>query len=201
MTVANITPELIKINQIITHEDIDIVNLNKVINCIRKNKEIIPIIIDEESFMVIDGHHRFYAMKLLGFSKIPAYLINYRKDYVKVNKWFRKIVFSKGSNVDRILSLIIPNTEGKVCIKFFSRRFCSNSEYTLYWKLNIIEKYLLSIGVNVIKNPKEGIEPPSLDKEYVLSIAKKGLRFPPKTTRHSYEFIIPSYRISLNEFV
>ncbi|BDC19048.1 ParB N-terminal domain-containing protein [Acidianus sp. HS-5] len=199
MTAANITPEFIRINQITTHEDIDISNLAKVIKCIRKTKEINPIILDEETFMVIDGHHRFYAMKMLGFSKIPAYLINYRKDYVKVNKWFRKLV--NDNDMNKIVSTIIPDNDGKICMNFLSKKLCSDSEYTLYWKLNVIEKYLSSIGINVIKNSKEGIEPPSLDKEYVLSIAKKGLRFPPKTTRHSYEFIIPNYRISLNEFV
>ncbi len=200
MTVANITPEIIRINQISTHEDIDLNNLLKVIECIKKTKEINPIILDEENFMIIDGHHRFYAMKMLGFSKIPAYLIDYRKDYVKVNKWFRKIIYN-GNDIGKILSEIIPNNDGKICVNFLFKRVCSDSEYTLYWKLHIIEKYLMSIGINVIKNPNEGIEPPSLDKEYILSIAKKGLRFPPKTTRHSYEFIIPNYRISLNEFV
>jgi len=39
---------------------------------------IVPcIIVDAESFMIIDGHHRFSVMQKLGWSRIPALLLNY----------------------------------------------------------------------------------------------------------------------------
>jgi len=41
------------------------------------------------------------------------------------------------------------------------------------------------------------VEPPSLSKKDVIRVARKGLVFPPKTTRHVYDFIIQHSPLSV----
>jgi len=36
-----------------------------------------PILVDKQTSMIIDGHHRSYLIKKLGYKKIPALLLDY----------------------------------------------------------------------------------------------------------------------------
>ena len=36
-----------------------------------------PIVVDEKTYVVLDGHHRIGALRQLGCSKIPVYFVNY----------------------------------------------------------------------------------------------------------------------------
>ena len=44
------------------------------------------IIICSESKMIIDGHHRYFALKELGLEKIPVTMINYFSDKIITDK-------------------------------------------------------------------------------------------------------------------
>ena len=39
-----------------------------------------------ESLLIIDGHHRYFALKELGFKKAPVTLINYKSDSIRTGK-------------------------------------------------------------------------------------------------------------------
>ncbi len=41
-----------------------------------------PIVVDEETSTIMDGHHRHKVALLLGLKVIPCYLVNYQKDVV-----------------------------------------------------------------------------------------------------------------------
>ncbi|MCX8170113.1 MAG: ParB N-terminal domain-containing protein, partial [Candidatus Methanomethyliaceae archaeon] len=58
---------LIPINEIHPHEEYDSILLSKIINSIR-NEGIIkdPIAIEDRRFVIIDGTHRYLALKELG---------------------------------------------------------------------------------------------------------------------------------------
>lgn len=43
-----------------------------------------PIIIDKQSYVVLDGHHRVEALRSLGASRVPAYLVDYHSQQVRV---------------------------------------------------------------------------------------------------------------------
>lgn len=46
-----------------------------------------PIIADSRSLVILDGHHRYNALKCLGCKYAPVCLIDYRSEGVKVDAW------------------------------------------------------------------------------------------------------------------
>lgn len=51
-----------------------------------------PILVADEYFVVLDGHHRLEALRLLGCRLIPAYVVNYFSPVVSVTTWPGAIV-------------------------------------------------------------------------------------------------------------
>jgi len=46
-----------------------------------------PVLVDEATMVVLDGHHRVEALKRLGARNIPALLVDYSSDVVRVDSW------------------------------------------------------------------------------------------------------------------
>lgn len=46
-----------------------------------------PIIVDDVSRVILDGHHRFAVAKILGLHFIPAMLIDYADPRISVDSW------------------------------------------------------------------------------------------------------------------
>jgi len=46
-----------------------------------------PVIVDKESFVVLDGMHRVAALKILNCQRIPACLVNYKSPSISVGAW------------------------------------------------------------------------------------------------------------------
>jgi len=46
-----------------------------------------PILVDEKTYLVIDGHHRLAVLSKLGIKKIPVILVNYFNPKIKVKSW------------------------------------------------------------------------------------------------------------------
>ncbi|MDM7275014.1 MAG: ParB N-terminal domain-containing protein [Thermoprotei archaeon] len=55
-----------------------------------------PILVDSKTMIVLDGHHRVEALKLLGCSLIPAILVDYDDSCVSVSSWRPGVVVTKG---------------------------------------------------------------------------------------------------------
>lgn len=72
--------DLISIDFLIPHEEV-LLNKKEILKNNLKYKDqsviISSIIVCHKSFVIIDGHHRFTALKELGVKKIPVTLINY----------------------------------------------------------------------------------------------------------------------------
>ncbi len=47
----------------------------------------VPILVDEKDLVVLDGHHRVEAMRRMGYTKIPVYLVDYWDDSIEVTTW------------------------------------------------------------------------------------------------------------------
>jgi hypothetical protein len=49
-----------------------------------------PLLIDSEETIILDGHHRYEALKRLGIRKVPVIKIRYKDDeHIKIDKWIR----------------------------------------------------------------------------------------------------------------
>ena len=78
----------VNVEKIKSHEEYILDRHEKLYNYITSNDNVfnIPaIIVCSNTFIIIDGHHRFSVMKKFGISNIPCLLINYFNDNIIVN--------------------------------------------------------------------------------------------------------------------
>ena len=115
------------------HEEIIENNLNIRIKKIKKRGFYKPIIADNQTNVILDGHHKWNAAKEFGLSKVPTIFVDYFKD----------------------------------------------------------------AGVQVDVWPECGKD--SITKEEVIKMGLSKNVFPPKTSKHSFDFEIPSLSIPLEK--
>jgi len=46
-----------------------------------------PIAIDKNTYIILDGHHRLQALKRIGCTRIPCVLVDYQSPQIKVIPW------------------------------------------------------------------------------------------------------------------
>lgn len=77
--------KLIEVSQLLPHEEVVMDRLLTLVNYLKTLKPyiIIPsILVCHKTNMIIDGHHRYYALQSLGFKKAPVTYINYLSDKI-----------------------------------------------------------------------------------------------------------------------
>ena len=73
--------QIVDIDTLIPHEDYIPGYLDDLTESIRKDQSIKrPIVVDHKTNVIIDGHHRYYALKQLGYGKIPCIFVDYLED-------------------------------------------------------------------------------------------------------------------------
>jgi S-sulfo-L-cysteine synthase (O-acetyl-L-serine-dependent) len=80
----NFEPELVELQKLRSHERINKEYYIKLLEEIKQNRVVKPIIVDSKSYVILDGHHRAAILKALGYSTIPAFLIDYMSKKIKV---------------------------------------------------------------------------------------------------------------------
>lgn len=75
----------VRIDDILPHEKV-IIDKKEVLKSSLKYKDeyiiISTILICSQSNMIIDGHHRYTALKELGYEKVPVTIVNYFSDKI-----------------------------------------------------------------------------------------------------------------------
>jgi hypothetical protein len=82
------TITLVPINALRQHEQI----LNE--NLMRVQRDLVrdgmikdPIIVDQQTMVILDGHHRYNVLKRMGYKYVPVYLVDYSSDQIGVTAW------------------------------------------------------------------------------------------------------------------
>ena len=92
--------DLISIDFLIPHEEVLLDKKEILKNNLKYKDEYViisSIIICMKTHMIIDGHHRYFALKELGIEKIPVTLINYFSEKIKTDD---KNSFSKNEIIE-----------------------------------------------------------------------------------------------------
>ena len=63
-----------------------------------------PIAVDKNTCIILDGHHRLHALKRLGCKKIPVVLVDYQSPEIKVIAWREGETMTKEKIIDTALS-------------------------------------------------------------------------------------------------
>ena len=85
----NMRLEIVDIGWLKEHEEIKPDRVEEVIEKILESGVFNePILIDEKTGVILDGHHRYNASMKLGFSKIPGIMIDYLNDEnISIDVW------------------------------------------------------------------------------------------------------------------
>jgi hypothetical protein len=76
---------LVEVCALLAHEQVDQAHVDELAKSISDDGELrCPVIVDRQSFVILDGHHRVNALKRLGCRLVPAYLLDYGCDSVRV---------------------------------------------------------------------------------------------------------------------
>ncbi|MCK5591201.1 MAG: ParB N-terminal domain-containing protein [Candidatus Pacebacteria bacterium] len=87
---------IIKNNLIKEHEEINKEHLQKLLAEIKQDGFINdPIIVDKNTMILLDGHHRLNVVKILGLTLVPVYLIDYQNKEIRVHSWRKGIKVTK----------------------------------------------------------------------------------------------------------
>ncbi len=80
--------EILEIEVLHSHEEIKPDTLDCLTDQIAKDGALFkPIVVDEKTYVILDGHHRFEALKRLGCKRIPVYLVDYMDTAIEVVTW------------------------------------------------------------------------------------------------------------------
>ena len=108
--------KIVDINSLFLHEETIPEMLENLAAEIRMDETLRhPVIVDKESFVVLDGMHRVAALKLLSCRRIPACLVNYKSPSISVGAWYRTITAANNYSIDKMpvsyTHLTLPTTE------------------------------------------------------------------------------------------
>jgi L-serine kinase (ADP) len=94
--------ELLPIDALREHERVDPAKVQRLADEIRStgvSEE--PIWVARGSHVILNGHHRFAALKALGARRVPAWVVDYASDVVTLDRWTKGPPISKDEVVRR----------------------------------------------------------------------------------------------------
>lgn len=90
---------------LVPHEQVDRDRLLLLVGEIARDGALhYPVMVDRSSMVILDGHHRASALKLLGCHLTPVYLVDYGHPSITVTQWRDDIGVSKQAVVQAGLS-------------------------------------------------------------------------------------------------
>ncbi len=170
-----------------------------------------PILVDKDYHVVLDGTHRVKCLERLGYKRIPAVLVDYLDERIRLRNWYRVLSgdigiiwrvakdfsfvetqyrswYAREGVIDRI---VLASNKGTLVY------MGEGDIYDVYCLLKKFEEKLRVSGVGIeyiheeeavslVEKGKTIIITPKLSKLDIIRNARAGRVFPPKTTRHIF---------------
>jgi hypothetical protein len=121
------------------HEEVVEERLNSLISYLKSLEEdllISTIIVCNKSMIIIDGHHRYHALKILGIKKVPVTFINYNSSNIKAY-FDDRILKSDVINIVNANKLLPPKSTKHVIFDLKSNDFCPLLLISSIWYMNL----------------------------------------------------------------
>jgi ParB-like chromosome segregation protein Spo0J len=88
--------ELVELNMLKPHEDVDPVRLKELTEEITSDKILkFAVAAEKDRCIILDGHHRVAALKELGCIKIPVVFVDYRSSEIEVQSQRNTVELTK----------------------------------------------------------------------------------------------------------
>jgi len=162
-----------------------------------------PLIADERTGVILDGTHRYQALREIGVSRIPVVYVDYlSEEEIRLSGWIRIYVFNRRSidilnKVVGIFSNISENLSIKRTRDSYIIRLERGEPLKIYRDISVMEKHdvvrenlskvLFYTRIDrrmISREPSIAIIPPILSKTDVLRAGLGKEPLPPKSTRH-----------------
>lgn len=94
----------IRLEKLVCHEKVNNKRFKELMKQIKKDKKLKkPIVVDKDTMIILDGHHRHQVFLRLGIKKIPCFLVDYFDKNIKVgfrrpeikNRLIKEIIIQK----------------------------------------------------------------------------------------------------------
>ncbi len=185
------------INDLVPHEDVEYNRMRRIVASIARNRYILkPIIIEKSRNIIIDGHHRFYALRILGSRQIPVVEAEYCKDIKFINSW---MYVSNNNDIMRIVeeffSELLPSVKRGSSEIFM--RFGDNvynvmiDQIDFYLAMKEFSNREILLRLEKIPSDMDRcfsyntcIIMPRLSEQDIFRIVSRGMVLPPRTTLH-----------------
>jgi len=96
------TYSLLPLRDLLPHEEVSAEHLQELLEELHRDGMLQrAIIVDTESRVILDGHHRWHAAGLLGLARIPAHLVDLWDDAIGVESFREGIPVSKALVIER----------------------------------------------------------------------------------------------------
>lgn len=215
--------ELVPLDDLLGHEMTIDVELGQLIAGVLNTSTLDwPILIDEKTNLILDGHHRTEGLIALNFTNIPAILIDYQDDdLIKIGTWYPlvKCTLDDIINVLKSNGFIIEEVDDKELeIKNIDNRETTaliGNDKKLYRVQGERENIFQHVRDSWLKHVKYYDDPEmclanankkhtaiiswAYTKSEVINHVKKGRIFLPKTTRHQLKYEVKRCNFSIKD--
>jgi hypothetical protein len=185
--------QFLNIEEIFAHEEPNPLKLKNLTEKIKSEKFINhPILVSniKEKFMILDGTHRYNALKNLHVNLVPAQIVNFPSKRIHLSSWAWNL------KIDETLIKFIENFDGKIRTsnempKNYQILLISKNDYIINFKnkiefltfLNELKKLIENYERVIPTECKEGLVFPKLSHKLFEYLVEKHLTIPSGITR------------------
>jgi len=199
---------LVRIGDLVNHEGVEYPRVKHLMRSVRELGVLFkPVIVDSKTKVVIDGHHRVAALKLLGAEYVPAIVVDYKIDIRRIDA-FTHVLYGDRNLINRLVRSAINELEcsGRYPLRVSLKSRCGEESVTvmsdLIHTITYINYVASEFGLKHLKVPPTRapdrvrlltessgqavliIKPEVITHEVVINTLRKGARLPPRTTYH-----------------